>query len=84
MGNRLTIIPWHRKGERDAQIWGRAALELWGGCLSHLDEEKCLQQEVEQHVSDDFADAGEGVRLPARHFERQVCDVLPAQTRASG
>lgn len=47
--------------------------------MSHLDEEKRLQQEVEQHVSDDFADAGEGVRLPARHFKRQIRDVLPAE-----
>lgn len=37
---------------------------------AHLDEEKRLQEEVEQHVGDDLADAGEGVRLPARDFER--------------
>lgn len=54
-----------------------------GGCFvlgvrlsSHLDEEERLQQEVEQHVGDDFADAGKGMRLPAGHFERQIRDVL--------
>lgn len=43
---------------------------------SHLDEEEGLQQEVEQHVGDDFADTGKGMRLPAGHFERQIRDVL--------
>lgn len=60
------------------RIWRRTPARL--GFSSHLDEEQRLQQEVEQHVSDDFADAGEGVRLPARHFERQIRDVLPAET----
>lgn len=66
--------------EGHSAFGGGQHLSWWGGCLSHLDEEKRLQQEVEQHVSDDFADAGEGVRLPARHFERQIRNVLPAET----
>lgn len=47
-----------------------------GGLNPHLDEEQRLQQEVEQHVSDDFADAGEGVRFPAGDFEGEICNVL--------
>lgn len=31
---------------------------------SHLDEEKSLQQKVEEHVSNDFANTREWVRLP--------------------
>lgn len=49
---------------------------VFGRVWTCLDEEERLQQEVEQHVSDDFADAGEGMGLPARDFERQVGDVL--------
>lgn len=54
----------------------QAGRGVFGRVWTCLDEEERLQQEVEQHVSDDFADAGEGMGLPARDFERQVGDVL--------
>lgn len=41
-----------------------------------LDEEQCLQQEVEQHVGNDFTDTGKGVWLSARNFKCEICDVL--------
>lgn len=41
-----------------------------------LDKEECLQQEVEEHVSDDFADTGEWMRLPPRHLKCQVSYIL--------
>lgn len=47
-----------------------------GGLNPHLDEEECLQQEVEQHVGNDFADAREGVRFPAGDFEGEIRNVL--------
>lgn len=36
---------------------------------SYLDKEKSLQQKVKQHVSNDFTDTGERLRLPPRHLE---------------
>lgn len=41
-----------------------------------LDEEKSLEQEVEEHVSNDLANTGEWVRLPPGYLECQVGYIL--------
>lgn len=41
-----------------------------------LDEEKSLQQKVKEHVSNDFADTREWVRLPPRYLECQISYIL--------
>lgn len=41
-----------------------------------LDKEKSLQQKVEEHVSNYFADAGEWLRLSPRYLKCQVSYIL--------
>lgn len=87
MGNRLTIIPCGRKeqvreGCSGTGIGANSVTVttpghcVWSALWSHLDEEQCLQQEVEQHVGNDFTDTGKGVWLSARNFKCEICDVL--------
>lgn len=49
--------------------------------LYYLNEEESLEEEVEDHVSDDLTDAGEGLGFPTRDLERQVSYVLQQTTR---
>lgn len=76
MGNRLTIIPCGRRGPVREGCSARQRCARLSALGSHLDEEQRLQQEVEQHVGNDFTDAGEGVRLSARNFKCEICNVL--------
>ena len=41
-----------------------------------LEKEECLKREVEEHVSNYFADTRKRVRLPPRHLECQVSYIL--------
>ena len=43
---------------------------------SHLEKEECLKQEVEEHVSNYFADTRKRVRLPPGHLKCQVSYIL--------
>ena len=41
-----------------------------------LEKEECLKQEVEEHVSNYFADTRKRVRLPPGHLKCQVSYIL--------
>ena len=41
-----------------------------------LEKEECLKREVEEHVSNYFADTRKRVRLPPGHLECQVSYIL--------
>lgn len=45
-------------------------------CVSHLNKEERLQQKVEEHVSNYFADTGEWMRFPPWYLKCQVSYIL--------
>lgn len=59
----------HRFTEKSHQMQAFWVNLQYQSAKMYLNEEECLEEEVEEHICDDLTDTGEWLRFTPRHFE---------------